>query len=51
MTAWVVVALKLAPAQVQAVAVLLAVKLLEAPLQMADEPFTVIVGVAVTVSV
>ena len=46
-----VVALKLAPVQIQAVAVLLAVKLLDAPLQMAEEPFTVIVGVAVTVSV
>ena len=51
MTTRVLVALKLAPDQVQPVAVLLAVKLLEAPLQISDEPFTVMVGVAVTVTV
>ena len=46
-----VVELRLAPDQVQLVAVLIAVKLLEVPLQIAAGPFTVIVGVAVTVTV
>ena len=51
MTVWSVVALKPAPNQIQEVAVLIAAKLLEAPLQIADEPFTVMVGVDVTVTV